>query len=100
MKKITREAINAFYTPRTDFNKSNTIVEGDLEESKLYLFGNLIAIYNHYRHETHISNAGWQSVTTKERLNGLTGVSIVQRKGDWYLNGELWDGSWVTVENN
>ena len=46
-----------------------------------------------------ITNAGWNTVTTKERLNGLDGVTIFQRKHVWYLNGKEWCGEWVTVNN-
>jgi hypothetical protein len=42
-----------------------------------------------------ISNAGWFSKTTKERLNGLYGVSISQKAGEWYLNGIKWGGHWI-----
>jgi hypothetical protein len=44
-----------------------------------------------------ITNAGWRSNTTKERLNGLPNVSIQQKKGDWYLNGEVWNGQSTEV---
>jgi hypothetical protein len=37
-------------------------------------------------------------VTTKERLNGFNMVDIVQKDFEWYLNGELWDGSLIKVE--
>jgi hypothetical protein len=40
------------------------------------------------------------SRTTKERLNGLTGVEIRQAKKKWFLNGQEWDGSWIKVNNN
>jgi hypothetical protein len=45
-----------------------------------------------------ITNAGWQSTTTKERLNGLSGVRINQVRGQWYLNGNAWNGEWVNVD--
>lgn len=44
-----------------------------------------------------ITNSGWMTKTTKERLNGLPNVSIIQKSGDWYLNGEKWDGDWIEV---
>jgi hypothetical protein len=90
MRKITREAIQALYN-RRNFNSSNTRVE----DGKLYLHGNLIAKIENG--ELWITNAGWTSSTTKERLNGLRNVSIKQKKGDWFLNGELWSGGWVRV---
>lgn len=44
-----------------------------------------------------ITNAGWKSNTTKERLNGLPNVSIQQKKGEWFLNGTAWNGEWIKV---
>ena len=44
-----------------------------------------------------ISNAGWQSNTTKERLNGLPNVGIYQKNWQWYLNGNEWNGEWTRV---
>ena len=44
-----------------------------------------------------INDGGWQSNTTKERLNGLPNVSIHQKDFQWYLNGEAWDGEWVYI---
>ena len=36
---------------------------------------------------------GYKTNTTKERLNGIPGVCIQQKKGVWYLNGkEMLDG--------
>lgn len=45
-----------------------------------------------------ITNAGWFSNTTKERLSALPGVHISQKKGEWYLNDELWDGKPTVIE--
>jgi hypothetical protein len=44
-----------------------------------------------------ITDAGWRSNTTKERLNGLSGVSINVRRGVWFLNGREWNGAWTNV---
>jgi hypothetical protein len=44
-----------------------------------------------------ISNAGWASNTTKERLNGIPGVHIKQKNWTWYLNGQEWDGGWKRI---
>lgn len=66
--------------------------------SELLLFGHCIA----KRDETGslmITNAGWSTYTTKDRLNGLPAVSVTQRDFTWYLNGKQWDGAWVKVED-
>lgn len=70
----------------------NTYTDG----KALYLHGNKIAEMRNG--ELWISNAGWSSNTTKERLNGLDGVSIYQKNYEWFLNDKPWDGSWVNVE--
>jgi hypothetical protein len=44
-----------------------------------------------------ISNAGWASNTTKERLNGLPNVRVQQKNWNWFLNGVEWNGEWTRV---
>lgn len=103
-RKITTDAINAFMAGQK-FHRDNTSVEIENEHGslpsemivKLKLHGNLIAKRFLLSGSVYISNAGWQSNTTKERLNGIPGVHIVQRKGQWYLNDKEWDGSWTQV---
>lgn len=91
MRKITRDAIQAFYNDEF-FKRSNTVVNTGEEGTYLVLHSNLIAFKIHCTGKIFIRNCGRKSSVIKERLNGLKGVSIVQRKGEWYLNGELWDG--------
>jgi hypothetical protein len=61
---------------------------GASNEIELNLHGNTISIIKDY--EIYISNAGWTSVTTKERLNCLLKKLdkgfIFQKKGNWYWN--------------
>ena len=45
----------------------------------------------------YIRDGGWQSNTTKERLNGLPNVYINQKDFQWYLNGEAWSGEWTLI---
>ena len=98
MRKITRDSINAFLNFE-NFKRGNTEVKvcqtGLGTQSTLYLHGNDIAIKN--RTGVKIRNAGWFTNTTKERLNGLPCVNIVQKDFEWYLNGELWEGDLVLV---
>lgn len=95
-RKITQDAVNAFMAGAT-FSRDNTQVRIENETVILSLHGNDIAERITYSRPIRVSNAGWFSNTTKERLNGLPGVSVCQRKGVWYLNGKEWDGSWTTV---
>lgn len=99
---ITTAAINAFMSART-FNRDNTSVEirpfkAETENSViLKLHGNVIARRLVGSNTIEVCDGNYPSKTTKERLNGLPGVSVCQRKGVWFLNGEEWDGSWATV---
>jgi hypothetical protein len=45
-----------------------------------------------------VTNAGWFSNTTKERLNAIDGVSVYQKDWNWYLNGEQWNGKLIDVK--
>ena len=91
MRQITRDIVNAFQNSR-----SLTIGNSRTNGESLWLFGNKIAEIK--RDGLWITNAGWDSSTTKERLNGLSGVNIVQRRCTWFLNGLEWDGRWTHVD--
>lgn len=97
MRKITRESVMAFMEARP-FKKDNMTIEVLPNVTIMSLFGNRIAYrYNDPERTLSITNAGWFSNTTKERLNGIPGVSINQKKGEWYLNGNQWDGKLIDV---
>lgn len=97
MRKITQNSVNAFLNAQP-FNESNTTVEVLPNVTILKLFGNAIAYrYNDPKKTLSITNCGWKSNTTRERLNGLPGISIHQSKGVWYLNGEKWNGELIDV---
>jgi hypothetical protein len=94
-RKITKEAISAFLDKRP-FRKSNMEVEGMFGTYRLKLHGNTIAVLDEFNMLS-ITNAGWSSNTTKERLNGLPNVGIHQKNWQWYLNGNEWNGEWTRV---
>ena len=88
-RQISSEATEAFVNG-VEFGKSNTsvIVEGKIV--KLYLFGNLIAKRDSKR--VWVSNAGYETNTTKERLNSIINhycnsytSGIYTRKGVIYI---------------
>jgi len=94
MRKITKEMANAFNNDMP-FNKDNTIVKVGENVTNIFLHGNLIA--SKVEGRLHITNCGWFTNVTKERLNALPNVSIYQKKGIWFLNGLPWDGSFIVV---
>ena len=99
MKKITRDSVDAFMNARP-FRKDNTEVTVLDNLTILKLFGNEIAYrYNDPERTLSITNAGWFSNTTKERLNGIPNVRIHQKNFNWYLNDKELDGRLIDVKN-
>ena len=104
MRKITEAAIQAFLSG-DEFSRDNTRVEvrpfkGATENSVvLVLYGNPIACYLESAgvSSLQVCDGNHQTNTTKERLNGLPGVRVHQKAGQWYLNGVAWDGCWTHV---
>tara|TARA_R110002167_G_scaffold79688_1_gene219662 strand:- start:121 stop:417 length:297 start_codon:yes stop_codon:yes gene_type:complete len=97
MRNITIESINAFLSAKK-FKKSNMQVEVLPNVTVLKYQGNDIAYrYNDPKKTLSITNCGWFSNTTKERLNGLPNVSIQQKNFIWYLNGNEWNGNLINI---
>lgn len=90
MRKITNNAVNAFNSCG-NFRQSNTTVTTNGNITKMYLYDHLIAWKTGKK--LYIDNCGYFTNTTKERLNGLPGVFICQKKGIWCLNGKQWNGT-------
>jgi len=85
MRKITREAVQAFIC-NDEFKKANTeVTTNDAYETVLKLHGHTIAKKSN---GLMISNCGYTTNTTKERLNGLLvecgSGHIYQKNWVWY----------------
>ena len=98
MRLITEESTKAFYNKGT-LKKQNMSVFFDRYDykSRMLLHNNCIATFDHQENILTINNCGWFTPTTKERLNALEGVSIQQKDFVWFLNGEEWNGSNITI---
>ena len=100
-RKITRDAVSALYGDK-GFKRSNTEVvhgyDGREKCASMYLFNKEIVRIDGGK--LSIRTAGWATSTTKERLNGLPGVSIYQKDFQWYLNDRPWEDhyQWTAVE--
>ena len=95
-RKITQESVRAFHTSQK-FNKSNMSVEITEDgQTLLKLHGNTIA--GRDADGVWITDAGWPTRTTFERLNGFDDVYVNTKKGQTYLNGEEWDGKKVYID--
>ena len=86
MRKVEQQ-MNEAILNREDFKKDNTEVITISDCSFVYLHGNHIATVGK---TLDICDAGWQTVTTKSRLNALCnefaeGCYVFQRNFDWFL---------------
>jgi len=99
MRKITRDAVRAFTSGRC-FYRANTQVVAPTPEYDAVLFLHGSAIARRKGDTLEVSDGGWQTLTTKERLNGLPGVSVNQKDWVWYLNDREWnhEATWQPVE--
>jgi hypothetical protein len=96
MRKITSKAIAAFTNAR-NFRDGSTVVEAFNGGVYYILHGNVIA-RNIDGEGLSINLCGWNTNTTRDRLNGIPGVSVSTRKGQAYLNGNpIPDSGWILV---
>ena len=94
MKKITKEAVTALYG-KYEWTKGNTKVNTTDGNSSMYLNGSCIARLTPNGLE--INHQGDLTNMTKERLNGVPGVSIRQLDFVWYLNGVVMKDGWNKI---
>ena len=111
MRKIERQKIQAIVDQRSHWSKDNTRVECQGHYADIYLHGHHIAHYNRVGMDLKINNCGYETNTTKSRLNVLidfvcgsdpTKYGIFQKNWNWWLinDGELLDfpsGEWVAL---
>lgn len=89
MRQVTQLAVSQWLM-RKKFRRGNTHTDGNT----LYLHCNAIAKIDDSDGLVYIRSAGWQTKTTKERLNGIPGVRIHQKNYEWYLNNCFWGNSY------
>ena len=61
-----------------------------------YVWGNKIAEYDAKKRTLYVTDAGWTTKLTKDRLNQVIPYGkgrISQKKFEWYINGSKWKGS-------
>ena len=98
MRKIERD-MNTAIRYRRNMSKQNTSVRCYTDSVDVFLHGNHIATLDTATHALTIKDGGWQSVTTKSRLNALLdefvpSMDIFQKNWDWFVRDNL-DGSVV-----
>ena len=91
MRKIETQMNQAIRGQRNWAGSNTTVFTSDNGlESNVYLHGNHIATYFHDKRKLQIFDGGWQSNTTKSRLNALLdefdyGSYVFQRNWVWFL---------------
>ena len=96
MRKIEQD-MNTAIRYRRNMSKQNTSVRCYADCVDVYLHGNHIASLDTATHELTLKDGGWQSNTTKSRLNALLdefvpSMRIFQNDWTWYISDSL-DGS-------
>lgn len=93
MRLVTKRSIECLFIGK-NYSSKNTKVIGD----RLYLWDTPII---EVRDDgVYIQTGGWNTSTTKERLNGLPGVRVYHKKHILHLNGVPWNGNWSKVDTN
>ena len=90
MRKI-EEQMNQAISNNETWKSGNTSVHYSAEynSSTVYLHDNLIAIVG--ENDVEIFDGGWQTMTTKSRLNAILqehaidGEKVFQKAGDWFV---------------
>ena len=92
MRQIDQDMVNAVRN-KIAWSKSNTLTTFDntIENCFIYLHGNHIATYKYADGSLTLLDGGWQSNTTKSRLNALlsaftyNGLSVFQKNWNWFV---------------
>lgn len=90
MRQVTEKAVDALMN-RENMKCGNT----EVRSGEMFLHGNRIAWLKNGR--LWITNCGYKTNVTKERLNGLPNVNIFQRNYEWFLNGQSWNGEPIEI---
>ena len=92
MRKIEQQ-MNRAIVNRNNWSNSNTKVEYNESTncSTIVLHRTAIAVYDHKNQALKLNSGGYQTVTTKSRLNAIlqgliAGASVYQKQFEWFLN--------------
>ena len=103
MRKIEQQ-MNRAISNKSNWSSSNTQVSYNESTncSSIYLHGHQIASYDHNNQAVKLSSCGWQTVTTKSRLNAILdevkwGARVFQKNFNWFVSyndqtRNFWDG--------
>ena len=96
--------MNFAISNKADWSSSNTRVEynNSTNCSSIYLHGHQIATFDHNLKAVKLSSCGYETVTTKSRLNAILeevkyGCKVFQKNFNWFVKyndqtASFWDG--------
>ena len=92
MRKLEKQ-MNFALSNKSNWSGSNTSVSYNESTncSQVYLHGHQIATLDHNNQALKLSSCGWQTVTTKSRLNAILdeidyGCKVFQKNFDWFVS--------------
>ena len=92
MRKLERQ-MNFAISNKGDWSSSNTRVEfnNNTNCSSVFLHGHRIATVCHETKAVKVDSCGWQTNTTKSRLNAILsevkfGCSVFQKNWNWFVS--------------
>ena len=92
MRKIERQMVHAINCPGKRWNNSNTKVRWSDDQTyvEVLLHDHIIASINWAKNRAVISACGWETVTTKSRLNAILsdlvpGARINAKNFEWFF---------------
>ena len=92
MRKLERQ-MNFAISNKANWSGSNTQVNynSNTNCSSIYLHGHQIATVDHNLKAVKLSSCGYETVTTKSRLNAILeevkyGCKVFQKNWDWFVN--------------
>ena len=103
MRKLERQ-MNFAISNKADWSGSNTQVNYNSKTncSTIYLHGQQIAAVDHNLKAVKLSSCGYETVTTKSRLNAILeevkyGCKVFQKNFNWFVSyndetASFWDG--------
>ena len=103
MRKLERQ-MNFAISNKGNWNGSNTSVlyNESTNCSQVYLHGHQICTFDHNTQAVKLSSCGYETVTTKSRLNAILeevkyGAKVFQKNFNWFVKynddiANFWDG--------
>ena len=92
MRKIERQMNSALHAKKNWAGSNTTVVYNDSTNcSSVLLHGHQIATLDHHSNALKLSSCGYETVTTKSRLNAILeecnyGCKVYQKNWEWFVS--------------